>query len=188
VLGESVNVEVVEGSVRINLPGDKQGFRPLGEEAQVPVGSTVDVRDGRIALTSAAIPEESGAGSSAATQTAEFYDGVFTVRQGKKNDRTTLKLDELLDCGGGGSAEGRDALRRRPRPGNGLWGNGSGNFSTQGGHGSATVRGTVWFTFNRCGGITGTRVRRGTVLFRDFYLDETVVVEAGETAVAKPPE
>jgi uncharacterized repeat protein (TIGR01451 family) len=65
-----------------------------------------------------------------------------------------------------------------------LWGNASGSFRTRGRHSSATVRGTVWYTADRCDG-TLTRVREGSVLVTDFRRKRTVIVRAGKTYLAK---
>ena len=48
-----------------------------------------------------------------------------------------------------------------------LWGNGKGRFRTNGKYSSATVRGTIWLTTDRCDG-TLTTVKRGTVSVRDL--------------------
>ena len=65
-----------------------------------------------------------------------------------------------------------------------LWGNASGSFRTRGRHSAATVRGTVWYTADRCDG-TLTRVREGSVLVNDFRRKRTVIVRAGKTYLAK---
>ena len=65
-----------------------------------------------------------------------------------------------------------------------LWGNASGSFRTRGRHSAATVRGTVWYTADRCDG-TLTRVRQGSVLVNDFRRKRTVIVRAGKTYLAK---
>ena len=76
--GKSVVVRVVSGKVLIKLPG--KGFvrqhdeRPLPAR-NIPMGSQLDTRKGRVALTTAA----DTAGKK--TQTAEFYDGIFQVKQ-----------------------------------------------------------------------------------------------------------
>ena len=66
-----------------------------------------------------------------------------------------------------------------------VWGSGNrGRFRTRGRYSSGLVRGTVWLTVDRCDG-TLTRVRRGKVIVRDFGLDRTVVVRAGERYLAR---
>jgi hypothetical protein len=66
----------------------------------------------------------------------------------------------------------------------GLWGNGKGTFRTDGKYGSATVRGTIWLTQDRCDG-TLTTVRRGTVSVRDFKRRKAVSVKAGHSYLAR---
>ena len=66
-----------------------------------------------------------------------------------------------------------------------LWGNGKGKFRTNGKYSSATVRGTIWLTTDRCDG-TLTTVRRGTVRVRDLRRHKTVTVKAGHSYLARP--
>ena len=59
----------------------------------VPVGSVIDTTKGRIALTSAA---DTGGKK---TQTAEFYDGIFQVKQSvpkKKPKKPTALITDLV--------------------------------------------------------------------------------------------
>ena len=144
----------------------------------MPVGSTVDTTKGRVSLTSAT---ETGG-----TQTAEFYDGLFQVKQKTTNDLTTVRLRGKQQCGGGAGGGNRNPLASRKRKPK-LWGSGSGNFSSSGNHGSASVRGTTWLIFEQCGGITGTTVKEGKVAFKNFYTGKTKLVKAPKTALAKPP-
>ena len=86
-------------------------------------------------------------------------------------------------------ARRRPAERARsPAAGSGtsgkLWGSGHGNFSTEGNHGSATVRGTIWLVEDRCDGTTFFKTRRGIVTVRDFFLRKTLPLPAGKTYVA----
>jgi hypothetical protein len=61
-----------------------------------------------------------------------------------------------------------------------------GRFRSRGRHSSGAVRGTRWLTVDRCDG-TLTIVRKGTVAVRDFRLDQTVLVDAGERYLAQAP-
>ena len=65
-----------------------------------------------------------------------------------------------------------------------LWGNGKGKFRTNGKYSSATVRGTIWLTTDRCDG-TLTTVKRGTVRVRDLRRHKTVTVKAGHSYLAR---
>jgi hypothetical protein len=81
--GKSVVVKVVSGQVLIRLPGSgraratapAKGFVPFSGAANIPVGAQLDTQKGRIALTSAA---DTGG---AKTQTSDFYQGIFQVKQ-----------------------------------------------------------------------------------------------------------
>ena len=157
------------------------------------MGSQLDTSHGRVALTSAA---DTGG---AKTQTADFYDGIFQVKQ-------TAAQEEAQEAGGAdhrSRPEGRAvavamrAVEGRRLRGRGeekkrgaksvlgsLWGNGKGKFRTNGKYSSATVRGTIWLTQDRCDG-TLTTVKRGTVSVRDFKLKKTVSVKAGHSYLAR---
>ena len=175
VLGTTVNLRPVSGKVSVDVPKDSQGFVPIEFAVQVPVRTKVDVRAGRVAVTTAT--------KKSRTQTAEFYDARFQIKQGKRNDLATMRLLDKPKCGGASGTRDELASRKR-KPG--LWGSGSGHFATQGAHGSASVRGTKWLIFDACGGITGTKVNRGRVVFRNFYTGRRTIVRAGETAIARP--
>ena len=82
--GKSVVVKVVSGTVFVKYPpgyvpraapAPPAGFVPFKGAANLPVGTQVDTRGGRIALTSAATT------GGAKTQTSDFYGGIFQVRQ-----------------------------------------------------------------------------------------------------------
>ena len=73
-----------------------------------------------------------------------------------------------------------------------VWGKGKGKFRTTGNNGAATVRGTYWYTQDRCDG-TFFRTREGVVDVRDFGKAETVPVKAGAAlprprALREPPQ
>jgi hypothetical protein len=59
-----------------------------------------------------------------------------------------------------------------------------GKFRTKGRFSSATVRGTVWDTIDRCDG-TLTVVKRGTVDVYDNHKRKTIRVHAGHSYLAK---
>lgn len=180
VQGETVNVTPLGGRVRADIARDGMGFFPLEEATQIPVRSRLDTRNGIVQLDSAR--------KLGGIQTATFRSGLFRVLQGKKGDRTTAELGGSLRCGQPPpSGNSRDA-RRSGRRGRRLWGSGKGHFSSKGKHGSASTRGTVWLLFERCNEVTGTRVKEGTVLFRNFYRRTKRLVQAGETALAVPPK
>ena len=172
VAGKSVNVEPVSGTVKIKRPGSNR-FVTLTAEAQIPVGSSIDTRNGRISITAA-----QGAG---ATATSDFYDGLFKLTQTKgAKPLTTLRLTEKLSCPRKGTASVAAKKKKKRR----LWGDGSGRFRTKGKHSAATVVGTKWLVEDRCRS-TLTRVVRGRVKVRDFAKRKTVTVRAGKRYTAR---
>jgi Ca2+-binding RTX toxin-like protein len=172
-VGRTVTVEPTRGTVTIRTPGGTEV--KLGAGDDIPVGSTIDTTRGTVTLTSAA-------DAHGKTQSAEFSEGVFKVRQtGGSKPVTELVLAGDLTCP---AAKRRGKVvaagKRRTRR---LWGSGHGRFRTRGRHGSATVRGTVWLTEDRCDG-TYTRVKRGVVAVDDFVKHRSVVLRAGKSYFA----
>jgi hypothetical protein len=158
--------------VRIKLPGRKR-FRRLTEGEQLPVGTTVDTRKGRIALTAAA-------NKTGGTAQADFYKGLFRLTQTKGSKPiTTLTLVEKLACKTGNATAA--AKRKKKRR---LWGDGKGRFRTKGKHSAATVLGTKWLVEDRCTS-TLTRVVRGKVSVRDFVKHKTKTVRRGKRYIAR---
>jgi hypothetical protein len=195
--GKSVVVRVVSGTVSIKYPAGKapagvgNGFVPLTGALNIPMGSTIDTTKGRIALTSAA----DTAGKK--TQTADFYDGIFQVKQSvpkKKPKKPAALITDLVMKGQiarsqcaplkGARAAGADKKKGPKSVLGKLWGSGKGKFRTDGKYSSATVRGTIWLTQDRCDG-TLTTVKRGTVSVRDFKRRKTVSVKAGHSYLAR---
>jgi hypothetical protein len=112
---------------------------------------------------------------------------MFRVRQGRRPGAyTELKLagGSFESCGR--AAAGRGAVvASRARSVRRLWSRSRrGRFRTRGRHGTATVRGTVWSTADRCDG-TMVRVRRGRVLVRDLGRGRSVLVRAGRHYLAR---
>ena len=177
VSGTSVNVEPVSGKVTAKCKGDN-GFRALTDPEQVAVGCLIDTTKGRVRLTS----ETDTDGE---TQSAVFYDGVFRIKQKTGEAEVTLKLSGELDCGKGGKRLLHERGRRR-RGGRGLFGDGNGDFTTQGNNGAGSVRGTKWFVGDNCDNTTTVTVKKGVVSFRDFVADKTIKVEAGESYTTEP--
>jgi hypothetical protein len=171
VIGKTVNIGVVSGTIRFRAPGEKT-FQVLGPSQSIPVGSSIDSTNGKVRLFAA----KKGGG----TQKAVFFDGRFKVRQSKRSTLTDLKLEGGKSCGGGRS--GKVARRAGRR----LWGHGKGRTRTSGNNGSGTVRGTFWLTEDRCDG-TFFRVKEGVVAVRDFTRHRTVVLHAGQHYLAPAP-
>ena len=168
-----------------------QGLRAAEGRGEHPDRSQLDTEEGRISLTSAA---DTGA---VKAQTADFYQGIFQVKQAvpkKKPKKPQALVTDLVmkgqlprsQCaplkGARAAAAGK---KKGPKSVLGLlWGNGKGKFRTSGKYSSATVRGTIWLTQDRCDG-TLTKVTRGMVQVRDFRLKKTVTVKAGKSYLAR---
>jgi hypothetical protein len=190
--GKAVNVGVVSGQVFVKLAraggratGPPKGFVPLTGQMQIPVGSQVDTRKGRINLVSAA----DTAGKK--TQAANFYDGRFQVKQAlpkKKPKKPAALVTDIVLKGqlSRASCSIRSVDKKKgPKSVLGkLWGSGKGKFRTSGKYASATVRGTIWLTQDECDG-TLVRVKRGTVSVRDLKRKKTVTVKTGHSYLAR---
>jgi hypothetical protein len=175
--GQNVNATPIAGEVLVKVAGTLQ-FVPLSVPSLVPVGSQFDATKGRVELTAAR--------AGGITDTSLFYDGTFEVSQ-----PTPTALAELRMISGDFSVcslpsfSAADKNRRRVRR---LWGSGKGKFRTRGKYSSATVRGTIWKTEDRCDG-TLTQVQEGSVTVRDFGRKRDFVVRAGKSYLAEqlPP-
>jgi hypothetical protein len=181
VLGVSVVGGVAGGAVAFRPAGSSE-FVSLEGDAEIPVGSLVDARRGAVRLRSAR-------DTSGSSQVGVFSGAMFRVRQRRRDHAyTVLKLagGSFASCRTGAAAA-RSAVTssRRSRSVRRLWGRSRrGRFRTRGRHGTATVRGTVWSTADRCDG-TMVRVRRGRVLVRDFRLRRSVMVRRGQSYLAR---
>ncbi len=119
--GKSFDARVVSGTVFIKYPAGQgpraatppKGFVPLKGAANVPMGSQLDTSRGRVALTSAA---DTGG---AKTQTADFYDGIFQVKQTlpRKKPKKAASLVTDLVLKGAAAIAVRAAQGRCPRGG-----------------------------------------------------------------------
>jgi len=173
VVHKSVNLLPSSGKVLVKLPGSKS-FVLIDDGQQVPVGTTVDVRRGRVTLIAA-----DGKGGLAQ---AVFYGGIFKLGQTKaKIPVTVLRLTEKLT---GCKAKGKASIAKKKVKKRRLWGDGKGRFQTKGKRSAATVVGTKWMVEDRCTS-TLTRVARGKVKVTDFGKHKTVLVKAGKKYVAR---
>ena len=168
-----------------------KGFVALKGAANIPMGAQLDTRKGRVAVTSA----HDTSGTTA--QTADFYDGIFQVKQSTPKTKPAKPKVLITDCcsratprsecapvKGASAAAAKKKKRGAKSVLGGLWGSGKGKFRTSGKYSSATVRGTIWLTQDRCDG-TLTKVKRGTVSVRDFMRRKTVSVKAGHSYLAR---
>ncbi len=171
-LGKTV-VVTPTGTVRVTLPGSGRSYVLRGT-SEVPVGSTFDVRNGKVSLVSA-VPGNT-------TQSGRFWGGFFRVTQSKSRSlhgMTTLELRGRLTCSQASSAATK---KRRTIT---LWGSDRrGKFRTRGRNATATVRGTVWRTTDRCDGTLVT-VSSGAVSVRDSVRRRTVTVRKGHSYLAR---
>lgn len=182
VAGKRVVVAKVSGVVRIQRPGGK--FKVLGPAESIPVGSTIDVAKGRVALT-AAITKTGKVPAS--TPSAEFYAGIFQIKQQAATKAAELVLKGASfakKCAAPKKGRSARAARSSKRVVRRLWGNGTGRFTSRGRYSGSTVRGTIWLTEDRCDG-TLTRVKKGSVTVKDFRARRSVVVRAGRSYLAR---
>jgi hypothetical protein len=153
----------------------------LGDDASVPVGSTIDATHGVVELTSVR-----GAGD-ARPQTGRFWGGRFKVRQTRRGGGYT---DLVLNGGSFGGCPDRGRAKRAvTAAGNRairqLWGQDRhGRFRSTGRHGQATVRGTQWLTQDRCDG-TLFRVVKGAIAVRAKGVRKAVLLRAGQRYLAR---
>ncbi len=181
VLGQAVVVKPLTGSVRVKTPGAR-GFSTLAAGANLPVGTVVDTRAGKIVLQSAR-------NRRGRTQNGTFWGGVFQVRQKRHGKGMT---DLHLRGGGFAACKHRASISVLARESKGkrrvvrrLWGKDKhSRFRTHGRDSVATVRGTKWVTTDRCDG-TLTRVTEGAVMVRDLRKKRRVLVKAGHSYLAR---
>jgi hypothetical protein len=171
---QTVVVAPVSGKVLVKRKGSKT-FVPLDATQGIPLGTEVDVTNGKIQLTS--VPK-----AGAKPETATFYDGIFTVTQ--SGSITVLTLSgPAPTCTAKGKAS--TATTKKKVKSRKLWGDGSGSFRTRGQYSAATVRGTQWLVQDSCAG-TLTRVTRGLVAVNDTVRHKTILVKGGHSYLARP--
>jgi hypothetical protein len=177
-VGRIAQVAPRSGTVLVSLDGVT--FVPLAEAREIPVGSFIDTRKGAVRLRSAT-------GRNDANQTGDFSRGLFKLLQSRARrarglTELRLKGGSFKRCGASGGRSASAALSRRTV--RRLRSSATGRFRTRGRNSSATVRGTVWITTDRCDG-TLTKVMRGRVAVRDFRRQRTVLVRAGRSYLAR---
>ena len=175
VFGKRAEASPVSGVVKVKLPGSGR-FVILRVGRSIPIGSIIDTRSGRVRILSAD-------GKSGETRVADFFEGLFKLRQGKKTrGYTDAKLVGPLACGKSRSS----ATASKGRRGRHVWGSGKGRHSSTGKNSSGSVRGTEWLVWDRCDGSTLTFVKSGRVLVRDFRTGRKKLLRKGQRYVAKP--
>jgi hypothetical protein len=169
-IGETVELEPVEGEVTVSEPG-AGSFEPLAEPAEVAIGTRVDASQGVVRLISAT---EDGA-----TQSGEFSQGAFAVAQERGSSVVTLVLR------GGDFSKCETAAARRDRSTVGgpevrrLFVDAEGEFRTEGQFAAAAIRGTRFTAVDACFG-TLTEVEEGEVAVSDLTSGREVELGAGE--------
>ena len=176
--GRSALVRAARSQFGLRLPVG-QRFYKLKEPVKIPIGSTIDAREGVVRLATAR-------NSTGARQEISVSRGVFSVRQKSgKRPVTELRLvGSLAACGR--SATVRRVPKDQPvrlvtrvdkrKPG---------RFAVRGRYSIGAAVGTAWVTEERCDG-TFTRVRSGVVRVRDLERNRTRVLHAGESYLARP--
>ena len=143
----------------------------------IPYGSKLDVTHGRLSLTTD-------------TGTVLVYgNGVFAafvLLRGTDNGKPIVELRLTGGSFAGCSRKLSVVSKAKPKVIRQLWAKAKGQFRTRGRYASATVRGTVWLTADRCDG-TLTRVNQGIVQVSDFPLKKKLLVHAGASHLAKKP-
>jgi hypothetical protein len=171
--GELLVAGTQSGTIKVKVPGQNK-FKTLAADEEIPVGSIVDATNGKVTLTSVNKAGE--------TQTAVFYGGKFLIAQKEGAGLVVLKLrgGNFSSCKGASGS----AATASGKSGRKLWGSGKGKFRTEGSYGSATVRGTVWLTEDRCNG-TFFKTKKGVVSIRDFVTGTNFSLAAGKSYLAK---
>jgi Divergent InlB B-repeat domain len=208
-LGKTENVEPISGFVFVKPPKAHatpptrspggvvtgEGFIPLTQARQLPVGSEIDARRGTLQIV-VATPERRH------TQQARLSGGVFSIgqiRNGTYKGLTTFTLKEnafpggptYASCGVGKKAHSAGAstpVARAAKLTRKILqvlhaSDNHGSFRTTGRYSAATVLGTQWTVADRCDG-TLTSVKRGRVNVLDFHTGKTIMLRAGQSFLA----
>ena len=182
-LGGSGVGEPVSGTVLVQRPGERS-FSVLKRRTKLPVGTTVDVSNGVVRVTFATAPED--VPIYGPTQEGEFWGGQFRFFQAASGSLVDVILtgdQPACDDSAQSSAKTNSKKKSTSRF---VWGKAKGRFRTTGNNGAATVRGTYWYTEDRCDG-TLFRTREGRVDVKDFGRSTTVQVSAGQRYLARIP-
>ena len=162
-----------------------QRFYKLADPVKIPIGSTIDAREGEVRVATA----RNRAG---ARQEISVSEGVFSLRQDTgRRPVTMLQLTggSFGRCGGSSSRESA-APARKAKPGRRLRTRldkpKRAHVKVRGRYSIGAAYGTAWLTEDRCDG-TLTRVKSGTVRVRDLVRHRTVTVRAGSSYLARAP-
>jgi hypothetical protein len=184
-LARSFGVGPAGGTVRVRPTGTPD-FLAVREDDLAPMASEVDATAGRIELVTAR-------DASGAQQTANAFDGTFTLKQADAGETIpTLRIPRLTGCFAKAAVRtpyGKQRKKKKPKkrkgPKRGLWvTDNGGRWRTQTGSVSAASIGTLWRTTLTCEG-TRVTVREGRVAVRDRLRDRTRTVVAGRSILVK---
>lgn len=196
VLYQSADVGVLSGTVLYKPPAHTalaglahaskatkgQGFIPLIQPRQIPVGSTLDTTHGAVRVRTATT-------TPGVVQVGDFFSGQFMLLQ-RRSQRGLVDLNltggrarTASTCASVGKKASAALSKRALRL---LTANVRGRFRSRGHYSAATVRGTEWQTVDRCDG-TLTRVLRGTVVVRDVRRRKNIIITAGKHYLARAP-
>jgi hypothetical protein len=177
-------VRAVRSEFGLRLPVG-QRFYKLADHVKIPIGSTIDAREGEVRVATA----RNRAG---ARQEISVSEGVFSLRQDTgRRPVTMLQLTggRFGPCGGSASRE-RGAPARKAKPGRRLRTRldkpKRAHVKVRGRYSIGAAYGTAWLTEDRCDG-TLTRVKSGTVRVLDLVRHRTVTVRGGSSYLARAP-
>jgi len=184
VLARTANVALISGKVLVRIPGSNT-FVPLASLRQIPFGSVIEATHGHVSVTTA---QPNGT-----TQTGEFFEGEFVLRQGR-NGQVVAELTggnfsvcptarerahKARATVAAAASSGKHVVRK-------LWANAHGSFSTKGNYAAGAVQGTEWLTEDLCEG-TIIRVTRDKVAVTNLVNHRHVEVTTGHKYLAKAP-
>jgi hypothetical protein len=168
---KTVVVRALSGRILVRRPGAAD-FDPLDRLTAIPLGSTIDAKQGRVALTAVTAQGRR-------PQRAVLSGGIATVTQ--RGRTLDIALSEAL-AACTSTRKGAAAARPKARR---LRGEGKGRFRIRGRYSAATVPGTTWLVQDSCQG-TLTRARQGLAAVRDTSRGRTILLRAGKKYLAKP--
>jgi hypothetical protein len=170
---------VMGDTYKFRLPEGARYYR-FEDPLKLPMGSTIDARDGAVRLATAR-------NSAGARQEISILGGPFSMRQeAGKRPTTDLRLvGKPRGCARSASGPRAPADARAPKLDMRTDDRRRGKYRVRGRHSIGAPRGTSWVTEERCDG-TFTQVRSGTVKVRDLERKRTVTLHAGESYLARP--
>jgi LCCL domain len=143
----------------------------------IPYNATVDVTNGRLLL-------KADVGS--VTVFGAGVSAVFKLLRGTDNKKPIVEMRLVKgDFSVCPKRKPKSATRSAATVVRQIWGDGKGSFRTNGRYATATVRGTIWLTADRCDG-TFVKVDRGVIQVNDRPARRQVTVRAPQSYLARP--